>query len=205
MFSTGERGISGFEADSPDSSGLAPRYHSPNESTIPHLAARLGVENPIVLSITSTPIDVQSVTDAVRDVRAGAVVLFLGTVREFTGELRTSSLDYEAFEEMALASLRQITDEAVERWSLVKSAVVHRTGSLELGDIAVAVAVSSAHRGPAFEAGQWIMDTIKKQTPIWKKEIYADGRTEWIHPEGGETHSSSSATNVITASTEGSE
>lgn len=135
-----------------------------------------------MISLTTQPIDITSVTDAVRDHRAGAVVLFLGTVREFTGDLQTSSLDYEAFEEMALASLQQITDDAKSRWSLVHAAVVHRTGSLELGDIAVAVAVSSAHRGPAFEAGQWIMDTIKQQTPVWKKEVYADGTTEWVHP-----------------------
>lgn len=135
-----------------------------------------------MLSITTDPIDIQAVTDAVRDHRAGAVVLFLGTVREFTGDVQTASLDYEAFEEMALASFRQITEDAERRWSLVSSAVVHRTGPLELGDIAVAVAVSSAHRGPAFEAGQWIMDTIKQQSPVWKKEIYADGTTEWVHP-----------------------
>ena len=71
---------------------------------------------------------------------------------------------------LALASLRQITEQAKTRWSLVESAVVHRTGFFDLG----AVAVSSAHRSPAFEAGQWIMDTIKQQTPIWKKEIYTD-------------------------------
>ncbi|MEO2032499.1 MAG: molybdenum cofactor biosynthesis protein MoaE [Planctomycetaceae bacterium] len=158
-----------------------------------------------MLSISHNPIEVNRVTDAVRGLRAGAVVLFLGTVREFTGELQTSSLDYEAFEEMALDSLRQITDEARRRWTLVKTAVVHRTGSLELGDIAVAVAVSSAHRGPAFEAGQWIMDTIKQQTPIWKKEIYADGRTEWIHPETSVTGRDSCPTDVITASTQGND
>lgn len=136
-----------------------------------------------MLTITEQPIDITSVTDAVRDHRAGAVVLFLGTVREFTGDVQTASLEYEAYEEMAVASLTEITTEASDRWSLTHCAVVHRTGPLELGDIAVAVAVSSAHRGPAFEAGQWIMDTIKQRTPIWKKEIYADGQTEWVHPD----------------------
>lgn len=144
----------------------------------------------LVISITDTPIDITCVTDAVRDHRAGAVVLFLGTVREFTGDRQTLALDYEAFEEMAVASIRQITEQAETRWSLVKSAVVHRTGSLELGAVAVAVAVSSAHRAVAFEAGQWIMDRIKQQTPIWKKEIYTDGRTEWVHPNCGVPQSS---------------
>jgi molybdopterin synthase catalytic subunit len=143
-----------------------------------------------VVSITSNPIDINSVMATVRDRRAGAVVLFLGTVREFTGDRQTSALNYEAFEEMALASLQQITEQAKTRWSLVKSAVVHRTGSLDLGAVAVAVAVSSAHRGPAFDAGQWIMDRIKQQTPIWKKEIYSDGRTEWVHPNCGVPESS---------------
>jgi molybdopterin synthase catalytic subunit len=138
-----------------------------------------------MISITSHPIDSAAVTDAVRDHRAGAVVLFLGTVREFTGAEQTSSLTYEAFEEMAVASLGEIAKKAREKWSLVRCAVVHRVGPLELGEVAVAVAVSSAHRGPAFEAGQWVMDHIKKHTPIWKKEFYADGRTEWVHPVGG--------------------
>lgn len=138
-----------------------------------------------MISITSNPIDSAAVTDAVRDHRAGAVVLFLGTVREFTGETQTASLTYEAFAEMAIASLEEIVAAAQEKWSLVRCAVMHRVGPLELGEIAVAVAVSSAHRGPAFEAGQWIMDTIKQQTPIWKKEFFADGTTEWVHPEQG--------------------
>lgn len=136
-----------------------------------------------MLLISCDPIDINNVTDAVRDLRAGAVVLFLGTVREFTGDVQTSSLDYEAFEDMALVSLTGILADASSHWPLVKTAVIHRTGPLELGEIVVAVAVSAAHRGPAFEAGQWIMDTIKQQTPIWKKEIYADGRTEWVHPD----------------------
>lgn len=142
-----------------------------------------------MLSVTSEPIQITSVTDAVRDPRAGAVVLFLGTVREVTGDVQTAALSYEAYEEMAVASLTDITQQAQHRWGLIGMAVVHRTGDLEPGDIAVAVAVSSAHRQAAFEAGQWIMDTIKQQTPIWKKECYADGSTEWVHPQttGGTT------------------
>ena len=156
-----------------------------------------------MLSITPDPIDINGVMNAVRDHRAGAVVLFLGTVREFTGDQQTSSLNYEAFEEMALGSLEEITVEAQTRWSLVESAVVHRVGALDLGDVAVAVAVSSAHRGPAFEAGQWIMDTIKQRTPIWKKECYADGRTEWVHPVNKSSTPGSSRPGAVLPSTEG--
>jgi len=136
-----------------------------------------------MFAITSNPIDVPAVTDAVRDNRAGAVVLFLGTVREITGDIETTSLTYEAYEQMAVASLNEIAQRATERWSLVKTAVVHRIGPLDPGDTAVAVAVSSAHRAAAFEAGQWMMDTIKQHTPVWKKECYANGTTEWVHPQ----------------------
>ncbi len=157
-----------------------------------------------MISITSSPIDSATVTDAVRDHRAGAVVLFLGTVREFTGDTQTSSLTYEAFEEMAIASLNEIIQAAQEKWSLVRCAVVHRVGPLELGEIAVAVAVSSAHRAAAFEAGQWIMDTIKQQTPIWKREFYADGTTEWVHPVGSVPNADCSDSQSSPAPAEGS-
>ena len=109
-------------------------------------------------------------------------MLFLGTVREFTGNIQTASLEYEAYPEMALQMLRQLDQEARERWTLVEISMVHRTGHLRLGDIAVAVAVSSAHRTEAFEAGQWLLDTLKQRVPIWKKELYSDGNTEWVHP-----------------------
>ncbi|MEZ6060193.1 MAG: molybdenum cofactor biosynthesis protein MoaE [Planctomycetaceae bacterium] len=145
-----------------------------------------------MIQITTSEIDVAAVTASVRDHRAGAVVLFLGTVREFTGDVQTSSLEYEAYGDMAMVALRQLADEASRTWPLVAASIVHRTGPLDLGDIAVAVAVSSAHRREAFEAGQWIMDTLKQRVPIWKKEVYAGGRTEWIHP-GADTISQPAA------------
>ena len=156
-----------------------------------------------MLSVTTEPIDVMAVTQAVRSRRAGAVVLFLGTVREITGSLRTTALTYEAYEAMAVASLKEITREASDRWPLEAAAVVHRTGRLEPGDIAVAVAVSSAHRCEAFEAGQWIMDTIKQHTPIWKKEMRGDGSAEWVHPDPGET--AGAETSPDTAAGQGAE
>ena len=109
-----------------------------------------------------------------------------GTVREFTGEVQTQALEYEAYAEMAESSMSQLAEEARGRWPLIDVSIVHRSGHLELGDIAVAVAVSAGHRREAFEAGQWLIDTLKERTPIWKKEHYADGETEWIHPSGSE-------------------
>lgn len=109
-------------------------------------------------------------------------MLFLGTVRELTEGKRTTALEYEAYPEMAMKQLGMLVDQAATRWPIQKVAIVHRLGHLELGDVAVAVAVSTPHRREAFESGQWIMDQIKEVVPIWKKENWADGTTEWVHP-----------------------
>jgi molybdopterin synthase catalytic subunit len=135
-----------------------------------------------MIELTEHPIDATAVTESVRSYSAGAVVLFLGTVREFTGQTQTLSLEYEAYPSMAIQAMQQLEQEARDRWSLVEVCMVHRTGQLELGEIAVAVAVSSAHREEAFTAGQWLIDTLKQRVPVWKKEHYADGKTEWVHP-----------------------
>lgn len=137
------------------------------------------------LELTQTAIDHAALVERVRSHLAGAVVLFLGTVRELTAGKRTESLDYEAYPEMALRQLGVLLDEAQTRWPIVRAAVIHRTGHLELGEIAVGVAVSCPHRREAFEAGQWIMDRIKEVVPIWKKEHGADGSQEWVHPDSG--------------------
>ena len=132
-----------------------------------------------MIQLTDEPIDHEAVLRHVRSHRAGAAVLFLGTVREFTNDVQPSSLDYEAYPEMARQAMQRL---ASERWQLVGVGISHRIGHLELGETAVAVAVSSPHRLAAFEAGQWIIDTLKQRVPIWKKELYADGTTEWVHP-----------------------
>ncbi|APZ93689.1 molybdenum cofactor biosynthesis protein MoaE [Fuerstiella marisgermanici] len=136
-----------------------------------------------MIELTTQPIDFTLVTDSVRTHVAGAVVLFMGTVREFTGDAQTSSLEYEAYPSMALQAMQQLETEACEKWPLHKVSMVHRTGHLDLGEIAVAVAVSAGHRKEAFEAGQWLIDALKERVPIWKKERYANGSTEWVHPD----------------------
>lgn len=134
------------------------------------------------IQLTREPIDTHELLARVSDRRAGAVVLFLGTVREFTAGRQTAALDYECYPEMAEQELHRLAEEATRRWQLVGLAIVHRLGRLDLGEASVAVAVSAAHRRAAFEAGQWLIDTLKVRVPIWKRENWADGTTQWVHP-----------------------
>lgn len=135
-----------------------------------------------MIGLTHEPIDYFALTESVRSPRSGAVVTFLGTVREMTQGRRTVALDYEAYPEMAEATLRSLEQEARQRWPIDGVAIVHRLGHLELGEISVAVAVSCPHRRDAFEAGQFLIDTLKVTVPVWKKENWDDGTTEWVHP-----------------------
>jgi molybdopterin synthase catalytic subunit len=135
-----------------------------------------------MIQLTRDPIDVTGVVEAVQSPKAGAVVLFLGTVREFTERRQTRSLEYECYAEMAEKKLAELEAEARRRFGLLGCAVVHRLGHLEAGQTSVAVAASAAHRREAFEAGKWLIDRIKEVVPIWKKENWADGTSQWVHP-----------------------
>jgi molybdopterin synthase catalytic subunit len=135
-----------------------------------------------VIALTRDRIDTQALLDRVTTPAAGAVVLFLGTVRELTAGRRTIALDYEAYPEMAERKLAELEAEARSRWPLVEVALVHRLGRLELAEASVAVAVSSPHRGAAFDAGRWLIDTLKEVVPVWKQENWGDGTKEWVHP-----------------------
>lgn len=135
-----------------------------------------------MVELTSNPIDTQQVLATASSPRAGAVVLFLGTTREMTGDRRTASLDYDCYAEMAQHKLEELETAARLRWPIIGCSIVHRLGHLEIGEASVAIAVSSAHRKAAFEAGEWLIDTLKEVVPIWKKENWADGRSEWVHP-----------------------
>ncbi|MCP4172090.1 MAG: molybdenum cofactor biosynthesis protein MoaE [Fuerstiella sp.] len=137
-----------------------------------------------MIKFTTDAIDYNEITESVRSHAAGAVVLFLGTVREFTGGVQTSALVYDAYPVMAQQELQHLETDVREKWPVIDVAIVHRTGALKLGDIAVAVAVSSEHRREAFAAGQWLIDTLKVRVPVWKKELYANGETEWVHSSG---------------------
>jgi molybdopterin synthase catalytic subunit len=138
-----------------------------------------------MVHLTRDPIDYHVLTEKVRRGDCGAVVTFLGTVRDLTGDRVTVALEYEAYPGMAEKKMREIEADARERWPLGEVAIEHRLGRLEVGDISVAVAVSSPHRIEAFTACRHIMDRLKELVPIWKKENWADGSTEWVHPGVG--------------------
>ena len=139
-----------------------------------------------MIQLTPSPIDYAALTESVRSSQAGAVVLFLGTVRELTQGRQTLALDYDAYAPMAEAKLAELEAEARQRWPVIHLSIIHRLGHLELGDISVALAVSTPHRHQAFEAGKYLIDRLKEVVPIWKKENWSDGTTEWVHP-GTET------------------
>ena len=133
-------------------------------------------------TLTPDPIDFAALTSAVQSPHCGAVCLFLGTVRDLTGEDVTAFLEYEAYAPMAEAKLAEIEAEARRRWPVGDVALVHRVGRLGVGEVAVAVAVSCPHRADAFEACRYAIDTVKELVPIWKKDITPDGAGEWVHP-----------------------
>jgi molybdopterin synthase catalytic subunit len=136
----------------------------------------------IMIQLTRDVIDHQALTEAVRRDDCGAVVTFLGTVRDLTGDRVTVALDYEAYPGMAEKKLAEIERETRARWPVGAMALVHRLGHLQVGEVSVAVAVSCPHRGQAFEACRYAIDRLKELVPIWKKENWADGGTEWVHP-----------------------
>ncbi len=136
-----------------------------------------------MISLTNDPIDYHRLTESVRSAESGAVVLFLGTVREMTDGRRTKALEYEAYPTMAESKLAELEAEARLRWPIDQVGIIHRLGQLGLGEISVAVAVSCPHRKQAFEAGQFLIDQLKVSVPIWKQEQWDDGSTQWVHPE----------------------
>lgn len=138
-----------------------------------------------MLFLTHEPIDEQALTDSVRRDGCGAVVTFLGTVRDVTGDERTIALEYQAHAPMAERKMREIETDIGERWPMAVMAMTHRLGRVEVGEISVAVAVSAPHRGQAFDACRHAIDRLKELVPIWKQDLAADGSTTWIHPESG--------------------
>jgi len=133
----------------------------------------------IMIKITEKPIDIQKVIDTVSSLGAGAVNVFVGTVRNTAHGKNVLWLEYEAYESMAVSEIRKIIDEASHRWPLLGWAVSHRVGTLKPGEVSVVVAVSSSHRKQAFEACEYIIDTLKEKAPIFKKEIF-EGGEEWV-------------------------
>lgn len=136
-----------------------------------------------MLYLTEKKIDTDKLIDFVQADGAGAINVFIGTVRNKTSEKKVVRLEYEAYDKMALKQIEHIVNQACERWTILKYAVAHRKGVLEIGEAAVVIAVATPHRQASFEACKYIIDTIKESVPIWKKEIYEDG-VVWVsaHP-----------------------
>lgn len=142
---------------------------------------------PDEITITGEPLALSSVPN---DPSAGGVAVFLGCTRAETHAdgRRLVALDYEAYQEMALKQMRDLAIAAREKWPIVKLVMLHRVGRVELGEPSVLIAVSTPHRGEAFEACRWLIDTLKKDVAIWKKEVWEDGATSWVDPLQGSQH-----------------
>ena len=141
------------------------------------------IQNLKSFAISRAPLDPAPLVALVQAPDMGAVVTFAGIVRNNFGGRATAYLEYEAYESMAVVVLEQLAGEARATWGTGAIAIHHRVGRLEIGEIAVLIVVAAAHRHAAFEATEWLMDRIKEVAPIWKKEIWADGASEWVGNE----------------------
>lgn len=139
--------------------------------------------------LTFAPLVLAEVYDLAADPASGAVVVMSGTVRDQTDGKAVVSLEYQAYEPMALRVFAQIAADLRRQWPMVKRVVIyHRTGHLTIGEISVLVAVSCPHRAEAFAACQYAIDTLKHNAPIWKKEHWADGSSTWVSIGACEPH-----------------
>ncbi|RFM24509.1 MAG: molybdenum cofactor biosynthesis protein MoaE [Candidatus Thermochlorobacter aerophilum] len=138
------------------------------------------LESLVLLRLTNEPIAIYEVLNAVRAPECGGLSLFVGTVRNHSGGRgNVLWLEYEAYESMALKKMREIAASVKQLYPVRKIAMVHRVGRLEIGDDAVAIAVSTPHRREAFAACKFVIDAVKATVPIWKKEVFADGEV-WV-------------------------
>jgi molybdopterin synthase catalytic subunit len=137
--------------------------------------------------LVTSPVDVAGLTREVAGDDRGAITLFLGTVRNSNEGRPVDGIDYSAYEAMAVAEMNRIVDEACERFAGVEIALEHRIGALSVGDVSVAIACAHAHRSPALDANRYIIEELKKRVPIFKREHYLDGTSEWVAQTGGRT------------------
>ncbi len=141
--------------------------------TAPNVDESIG--EPAHVALTREPIDSRELVAAAKHAEDGAVVVFDGIVRNNSRGRRTLYLDYEAYEEMALRQMRELAAQACEGFAIRHVTIVHRLGRLAIGETSVLIVVAAAHRAAAFDANRWIIDTLKRTVPIWKREFFADG------------------------------
>lgn len=133
----------------------------------------------LFVSVGDAPIDVTALLDRVADPGAGAVLSFVGTVRESKQGKGVLGIEYEAYEAMAERVLRRIGDELLAGWPVRRAALVHRTGHLRVGDASLAITLSTPHRAPGFEALRFAVESLKRDAPVWKREHFEDGAV-WV-------------------------
>jgi molybdopterin synthase catalytic subunit len=135
-----------------------------------------------MIELVDGPIDIAKLIQHCSDASSGATSLFLGTTRRWTGNVETAYLEYDAYREMAIAKMQELVSMAESRWPIQRVAMVHRLGRVDVGEASVAIAVSCPHRADAIAACHWLIDSLKEQVPIWKKEWYTVKSPQWIHP-----------------------
>jgi molybdopterin synthase catalytic subunit len=135
-----------------------------------------------MFSISAAPIDVVCLRQGLESDGTGAIVCFEGRVRDHNDGRAVNGLSYQAYIELAEAEGKRIVEEARGRFAVERVACVHRVGDLALGDVAVWAGVSAGHRAAAFEACRYVVDQVKARVPIWKREHYVEGASEWLHP-----------------------
>ena len=134
--------------------------------------------------LTMNRIDAAAMLAEVSTPESGGTDVFVGTTRNHSAGRQVAVLEYEAYEPMALKIMAELEREAMRKWPLHKVALVHRLGKVPVGEASVLVAVSGAHRNEAFEACRFLIDSLKREVPIWKKEFFADGAVEWSGQSG---------------------
>lgn len=139
-----------------------------------------------IIYITNTPIQYERITSQLHDTRAGGINIFIGTTRQWTDTRETVQLAYDCYEPMALKEMHRIADLAIEQWPICQLTLIHRVGTVPAGEASVFVGVATPHRKEAFAAARFLIDTLKEEVPIWKREHYADGTEEWI--QGGSSN-----------------
>jgi molybdopterin synthase catalytic subunit len=132
-----------------------------------------------LVALSEEPLDPTAIAARIRSEAEGALVVFEGIVRASSRGKQVRALVYEAYGSMAQRQMEQLSDAARRRWPVLDLAIVHRTGTLSVGEVSVVIAVSAAHRGEAFDACEWLIDELKRTVPIWKKEVYIEGEA-WI-------------------------
>jgi molybdopterin synthase catalytic subunit len=134
----------------------------------------------LLARITADPLSVDEALAHVADPSAGGTCVFVGTVRDRSDHGDVTQLTYEAWDDLAVERFRELADEVFDRWPVLRVALLHRTGELEVGEISVVVAVSAPHRAEAFDACRHAIERLKHDVPIWKKESLVDGDAHWV-------------------------